>query len=303
MIRLNLYTIGHQYYQDYKFPVSISREFRSLLDTEARRYYKIVFLNSNSTQILLNNQKLLLLGSHILYLNERDTCEVIGEEDSDSYILFFQPTVFNPKLQFEICNSDEELSVTDHQDMYYFMRFRWDTSNEDKVFSVSENSATIIHKKLQEIEKLLSDQYTLYWPCMTRTLTLEILFHMAQVDHKGVNLVYLNDNCYSLVTQVIAYFQMNYADKITINSICTLFGTNRTSLQSEFKKMVNKSPIQYLTQIRMKIATTLLKDTLIPISDICDRVGFNDMSYFIRVFKKELAITPAEYRKEYNHID
>lgn len=50
-------------------------------------------------------------------------------------------------------------------------------------------------------------------------------------------------------------------------------------------------------RLRMRIATTLLRDTELPILEICERTGFNDISYFSKAFKKEINYTPSEYRK------
>ena len=76
-----------------------------------------------------------------------------------------------------------------------------------------------------------------------------------------------------------------------------ILNTNRTTLLSEFKKYTNISLNRYLMQLRMRIATTLLRDTELPILEICERTGLNDISYFSKAFKKEINYTPSEYRK------
>ncbi|MBE6589928.1 MAG: helix-turn-helix domain-containing protein [Ruminococcaceae bacterium] len=68
-----------------------------------------------------------------------------------------------------------------------------------------------------------------------------------------------------------------------------------------FREQVGKTPREYLTYLRIKSAKKLLAargSSKYSVSDICAMVGFNDVSYFSRVFKKETGIAPSEYHGE-----
>ena len=54
---------------------------------------------------------------------------------------------------------------------------------------------------------------------------------------------------------------------------------------------------EYLTQERMRLAQSLLKNTSFPISIIASRVGYVNFSHFAKVFKQEFGVSPSEYRK------
>lgn len=300
---MNLYTVGHKHYLGYCFSIMITKDILTLQAKEIKDYYKLVYINAEKYEVLLNGKKLLLLGPHLLYINDQDQIELHSVNKNDCKIVYFQPSVFNSKLDFESCNERKELSITDRQDLFYLEKFKWNVKNEAKIVSLNENSSLLVSQKLKRLTELLTEQDTMYWPCMSRTNMLEILFHIAQTGSQEESILYLQQDNSSLVSKVIEYLDLHYGEKITLEQLASTFGTNRTTLQNEFKKVLNKSPLQYLTQIRMKIACTLLKDTLIPISEICDRTGFHDMSYFVKVFKKEVTFTPGEYRKTYNNID
>ena len=66
-----------------------------------------------------------------------------------------------------------------------------------------------------------------------------------------------------------------------------------------FKKSTNEPFTVYLNHFRLQMATTLLNRTDQNISEIAYSVGFADIPYFNRCFKKEYGITPAEYRNKY----
>ncbi|MDD6770863.1 MAG: AraC family transcriptional regulator [Inconstantimicrobium porci] len=77
------------------------------------------------------------------------------------------------------------------------------------------------------------------------------------------------------------------------------FNMNRTTLSEKFNRLVGETIITYINKLRVNIATTLLRDTRVPISEIMEIVGFNDSSYFFRTFKIYKGQSPKEYRDEY----
>ena len=52
----------------------------------------------------------------------------------------------------------------------------------------------------------------------------------------------------------------------------------------------------YLVQLRLKMAESLLRDTQLPVGQIANRVGYEDTSHFIRLFRRSLGQTPSAYR-------
>lgn len=299
---MQLKTIGHNHYPGYEFPVSITEDIMKLQQDEVSQYYKIVFLDRKHTELWLNGEQLSLVGTYLICLNEKDKVEFINTNETEGIqVLFFQPQVFNESLTFEVCNKEEGLSMMESQDSYYFSRFRWNTKIEKKVLFLNESVQGVIRQKLFAIYDFLQNQETGYWPCMSRTNILEILFCLAGLDDsKKEN--YLVGTHPQPAADVISYLQLHYKEKITVESLAALFGTNRTTLNQEFKRTTGKSLNKYLQQMRVQIAAALLKNTLIPIAEICQRTGFYDISYFSKAFKRLVGYTPAEYRKNYNRV-
>lgn len=64
-----------------------------------------------------------------------------------------------------------------------------------------------------------------------------------------------------------------------------------------FKRQVGKSLVEYLTHIRIQKAKQLLIGGEWNIADVAEEVGFLDVKYFIKRFKKITGLTPSEYRK------
>lgn len=102
-----------------------------------------------------------------------------------------------------------------------------------------------------------------------------------------------------IINDIIFYLYSNYPNKVTINDLMNIFHINRTSLMEKFSKSTGSTIMNYLTKIRINVAAMVLRDTTIPVSEVMERVGFNDMSHFGRMFKKYLGCSPTEYRQKY----
>lgn len=107
---------------------------------------------------------------------------------------------------------------------------------------------------------------------------------------------------YSKVTQKVIEYLISFYDKqIDKNELAELCFTHPSHLSRKFKQETNMTITGYQQMIRMNQAKHLLKNENISIEEIAWLVGYEDASYFTRVFKKETGKTPSQYReKSYN---
>lgn len=103
----------------------------------------------------------------------------------------------------------------------------------------------------------------------------------------------------NVVDQAITFMTEHYTLPITIAEIAEEVGCDRRRLAYLFDKQTGMSPIQFLTEIRLKQSRELLRTTSIPIKDIAELIGYQDAFYFCRVFKKQYHLTPTNFRKQY----
>lgn len=94
------------------------------------------------------------------------------------------------------------------------------------------------------------------------------------------------------------YIDSNYMDNITLDLLADLTHMNKFYLVHSFTRYTGMSPINYLTQRRIQVATELLSSTDYSIAQIASSVGFSSQSYFSQVFRKALGVTPVQYRKK-----
>ncbi|MGT2799306.1 helix-turn-helix domain-containing protein [Streptococcus sp. zg-86] len=97
------------------------------------------------------------------------------------------------------------------------------------------------------------------------------------------------------------YMDLHYHEIVQIADVADFIGIHPNYLAHLFKKETGISPKQYLSTLRIKKAKELLIETSYPINTIAHSVGFSDALSFSKFFKKETAIAPTTYRKEYKH--
>ncbi|RHW53401.1 AraC family transcriptional regulator [Lactobacillus bombicola] len=102
-----------------------------------------------------------------------------------------------------------------------------------------------------------------------------------------------NNNLLSL----LLYIEKNYSD-ISLRKMAKYFGFNQNYLSDYLKKHTGKTFIQLVHLQRINVAAEYLTYTTAPIERIATRVGYENPSYFYKIFKKYFGISPAEYRQK-----
>ncbi|AIQ35932.1 hypothetical protein R50345_15655 [Paenibacillus sp. FSL R5-0345] len=100
----------------------------------------------------------------------------------------------------------------------------------------------------------------------------------------------------SVAVQVITYIQEYYAEPITLDSLAEVFNFSAYHLSSLFKEYTGMSPIDYLIWFRLDLAAKLLLTTDASVGEISASVGYKDVYYFSRIFKKRKGASPAHFR-------
>lgn len=84
----------------------------------------------------------------------------------------------------------------------------------------------------------------------------------------------------------------------TVNELARVSCTSRSVLAERFQLLVGCSPIQYLTQWRMLLATRLLSEGNAPLGRIAEEIGYQTDTAFSRAFRREFGVPPARWRRD-----
>ena len=110
---------------------------------------------------------------------------------------------------------------------------------------------------------------------------------------KDGNVVYMDE---SEITQLLQYVEDHFREEISREQLSEMFYFDPDYITKIFKKETGMSFKNYVIEKRLSLAKDLLRNTDYSVSDISMRVGYDNYSYFTRLFKKSYGLTPVDYR-------
>ena len=99
------------------------------------------------------------------------------------------------------------------------------------------------------------------------------------------------------IQKLTAYINIHFKEDLTLDRIATALSFSPSYLGKLLKKQMGYTFNEYLNVIRLKRACYLLKTTNLPVKEIAFQTGYNSSEYFLYVFRKNMLVTPSQYRK------
>ncbi|MGG4342947.1 helix-turn-helix domain-containing protein [Paenibacillus lautus] len=97
--------------------------------------------------------------------------------------------------------------------------------------------------------------------------------------------------------KIRSYIDSKYFDPLTAGDIASKLGISTRHVNNIFKERYDLTPMQYLTEVRIRVAQKLLAETGKDIISICFEVGYDSVSTFYRSFKAVAKLSPKAYRE------
>lgn len=182
-------------------------------------------------------------------------------------------------------------------------------------FYIRQPAVSLAHLKeqsrviIQEVKKILSDYLQTHAdgaPSSSLESVLNISFDLDSIRAylltvltstadllKGCS-AYSSEN---VIDNIKTYIHKNFTKDLTLEKISSLFYLNPSYLSFLFKEKTGQNFTDYINQLRIEQAKTLLKSTDDKIYKIAKLLGYVNPKYFFRVFKKMTGLTPEEFRK------
>lgn len=125
-----------------------------------------------------------------------------------------------------------------------------------------------------------------------------LMYHHGKSNRK--NLIEENAS-FERLAPVVKYMKENYAYEIALADLARMIPMSEGQFCRVFKQHMKMSPMQYLLRYRILQSCHLLQETDKKIGEIANLTGFNNISYFNKVFLKIIGCTPKEYRNSVSY--
>ena len=101
--------------------------------------------------------------------------------------------------------------------------------------------------------------------------------------------------------KILTYIREHLADDLSVGFICSQFNISHSYLNKLFHKYKEKSVLEFIKEERIRVSIDLMKNTpRLALKDISQIVGYEDSSYFSRVFKSQTGLSPRQYQEQMN---
>ena len=166
------------------------------------------------------------------------------------------------------------------------------------VFSQAELSGSEI--KVEQLVKKLYNRFTMY-----QSFAPDMPYQEMMKNYEEARSVFRefssSEGHYKAdVAKTLEYMEENYMYRLTLASISANVNLSSSYLCRIFKSEVGTSITNYLNNLRVRKAATLIKENTLSMKEISSMVGIDDQLYFSRLFKKYMGISPSEYGKKYH---
>ncbi len=150
-------------------------------------------------------------------------------------------------------------------------------------------------REMYSIERQRPFAYEIDMASKIFTISYELISHIATQLHQMPLKVSSRE---VRMDNMLTYIQQNFKSKISLDDLCQVGMISRAECCRLFKNTLNLSPFTYINLHRLNQSMVLLLNTDLPITEICQSVGFGSSSYYISKFKAETGVTPSQFRTQ-----
>jgi YesN/AraC family two-component response regulator len=138
---------------------------------------------------------------------------------------------------------------------------------------------------LQQINQFTTVEQLASWLARIMNRFSDLVFNLTDVKHVDV------------IFKALDYMRKNYMNKISLQDVAEAANISPSYFSKVFKDEMRCNFNVYLNQYRVEVAKKLLMDISIPLVNVAFLTGFEDQSYFSKVFKKITGMSPGKYRE------
>lgn len=109
--------------------------------------------------------------------------------------------------------------------------------------------------------------------------------------------------CSHTIRQALEYLHQHYAEDIRLNDVARYCNVSYNHLSFLFKKETGENIVGYINRLRIHQAARLILFDSLPVSAVCEKVGFNSYNHFFATFRSITGMTPSEFRKNAQAVE
>ena len=249
----------------------------------SHNFIEVIYMCSGTTTHIINGNKLVLKEGELLFLGQNANQEILPAGINDIAVNFIVlPEFFDVSL---VMLKDEETPLR----AFIINSLKSNNSN-----------SSYMHFKVADVLPIQNLVENLIWTLIKGTsnkrkinsFTMGLIF-LQLMDYTDRLVLY--DKEEQTILKVLKYADENYRDG-SLTELASSLHYDFSWLSREIKRKTGKTYTEIVQEKRLSQASFLLTNTDMNISDIANRVGYDNVSYFHRLFKKRFNMSPYKYK-------
>ncbi|WP_145411148.1 helix-turn-helix transcriptional regulator [Paenibacillus xylanexedens] len=151
----------------------------------------------------------------------------------------------------------------------------------------------LIHERMKTIHQQWQERPS-YYVMMSQALLMEVLIYVNRELDRGI----IPPERHMQAERMKRYIERHYREKVTKEELGDEIGKTPNYAAALFKSMTNQTISQYVHDQRMKRAVYLLTESQLSIQEVAEFLGYRDLSYFYRIFKRIIGSPPSDFLHE-----
>lgn len=279
---------------DSEFPIAIystqiNKNILGFVDWHWHEELQFCIVTKGSVNFNVEGETIVLSQGEGLFINSQQLHRAKIHEDSDSSYICFD---FHPNLIYGFAGNIINIK--------YIRPYLDNSMIKYCIFNNDTKWKANILKELMEIYKEYNEE-NIGFELKILMLLLSIWKNMVENYFTSFSTDKLIHNT-SRIKAIINYVHNHYMEKINLKDISDEVNLSKGACCREFKKYMNCSIFEYITNYRLIVSENLLITTNESITDIAYQCGFGSSSYFIEKFKLQTGVSPFVYRKKNKQI-
>jgi two-component system response regulator YesN len=183
------------------------------------------------------------------------------------------------KMQYNLVHSHHDIDSIKNFITGIFLHIKHDVKHDYKKCDIQFESNTVIIATIQKMNFLY-----------------EVIDY---VEDQMIQIIKAigNSTCESILSDILHYIDLNFRKNLKLETIAAVFGYNSAYLGKVFTKNMGENFNSYVDKVRINYAKELVLEDRLKVYEIAEDVGYKNLDYFHRKFKKYVGYSPAEYRK------
>lgn len=277
-----------------EFPIYVKRFVQKTLDEHGHEFIELVFVERGRGIHRFQESAYEIKAGDVFIINPGETHSYVVEEGEQMDIincLFMTSLIPDTLLR--------ELGITASMDYFYVHPFLKSDVRFNHRLNLRGKDAEIVLGLLDSMIRELESQSQGY-TTLVRLQLIELLVvlsrHYTLLQKQKASAPSRASSYDMTAKRIYGYMERNYESKITLQSLANLYNVSVRQLNRLMGQEFGKSVIDVLHEIRINRAKHLLGETHEKVIVVATMVGYEDPSFFSRLFHRHVGCSPSQYR-------